>query len=250
MTQNYNNPMVVATDNPYIICGNHGQKLPPMELVNEQHLLGRDPNFVDFVVPNEWLVFSRIQATFVLIENYYHIFDGDRTSPSSNKLYINNNLITPDEGYILKHGDVIRIGNNLSAIATIEFHDPARMPSLASIPEETILINDALVQGHTIMFDADTPPEKIAVKADKCSADVINLAQKKNIIIGRDSSCDVVLNAPTVSRKHVTIDYLTEGKCMVSNYSPNGIFVDDFDSNFLVGRDMGCELHFAKGALS
>lgn len=228
MIQSYDNPTIVATDNPYIICGNHGQKLPPMELVNEQHLLGRDSNVVDFVVPNEWLVFSRIQATFVLIENYYHIFDGDRKSPSSNKLYINNHLITPDEGYILRHGDVIRIGNNVNAIATIEFYDPRRIPSSATIPEGTILIDESLTQSYTVMFEPNSPAEKIAVVGGKCSADIINLAEKKNITIGRDNNCDVVLNAPTVSRKHVTIDYVNEGKCIVSNYSPNGIFVDGF----------------------
>ncbi|WP_324281500.1 ATP-binding cassette domain-containing protein [Cyanobacterium aponinum UTEX 3221] len=228
MTEDNHDSIVINTDNPYIICSNHGQKLPPMELVKDQYLLGRDPNFVDFVVPNEWLVFSRIQATFVFIENHYHIFDGDRTSPSSNKLYINNHLITSDEGYILRHGDVIRIGNNVNAIATIEFYDPTRVTALPSMPESTILINESLVQSSTVMFDPNTPPEKIAVVGDKCSADVINLASKKEITIGRDKSCDVVLNAPTVSRKHVTIDYVTEGKCIVSNYSPNGIFVDGF----------------------
>lgn len=228
MSQNYHKPTIIATDNPYIICGNHGQKLPPMELVNSQHLLGRDASLVDFVVPNDWLVFSRIQATFVLIENYYHIFDGDGKRPSSNKLYINNHLITPDEGYILRHGDVIRIGNNLSAIATIEFYDPTRINSSTNTPEGTILLNEEVVQPYTIMFDPDAPPEKMPVVGGKCSADIINLAEKKKIIIGRDHSCDVVLNAPTVSRKHVGIDYVSEGKCLVSNYSPNGIFVDGF----------------------
>ena len=43
--------------------------------------------------------------------------------------------------------------------------------------------------------------------------------------IGRGKDCDVYLNLPTVSRKHVELTF-TDGKWKMTNFSSNGVYVN------------------------
>ncbi len=207
--------------NPYIICSNRGEKIPPFILAAEKHVLGRDASVADFVVPAEWNVYSRIQATFKLIDNHYHIFDGDGIKPSSNRLYVNNCLITPHEGYVLKHGDVIKIGGGLQSIATIEYYEPASVKTAGA----TVLLETPPPSSQTILLGEDINLPVLPQQEEKLPH-VINLRERKSLTIGRASDCDLVLSAPTVSRKHAVIEYVSEGNCILTNYSPNGVFVN------------------------
>jgi len=184
------NSTVLAT-NPYIIINNQGKISPYFELTKDQHILGRDPQFADLLLPSDWAVISRCQATIIKVNNDYFIYDGDGENPSSNKLFINNSLITPKGGYCLNSGDTLRIGQNLNVLVTIQFFDPTKSFFVENINQKSILLKE------------------------------------KSIVLGRDITANLQLIAPTVSRKHAVIDYQSEGEYILYDYSSNGIFVND-----------------------
>jgi len=47
------------------------------------------------------------------------------------------------------------------------------------------------------------------------------------VVIGRDEGVTMQLDAPTVSRKHATIDTDDQGRYILKDYSTNGVYVND-----------------------
>ena len=92
--------------------------------------------------------------------------------------------------YVLKHGDILRIGSL----------DPGMMVSMTYVDPS----QEALPQATPIRFD------------------------EKNIMqIGRDAGNDVVLNSPTVSRFHAQIERVGQRHRLIDLRSTNGTFVND-----------------------
>ncbi|BFM39419.1 ATP-binding cassette domain-containing protein [Synechocystis sp. LKSZ1] len=179
-------------DRPILILNNQGQTCSPFVLTQRQHILGRDPQLADLLVPPDWGVISRCQATLLEINGRYHIFDGDRRQPSRNRLFINNHLITHDLGYCLQDGDLIKIGQNFQILITLKFLASPRSSSSRSVS----------------------------------ALNAVSVAQKSTVI-GRDPGANLQLLAPTVSRKHAVLDYLEPNHYLLHDYSTNGIFVND-----------------------
>ena len=90
-------------NHPFLQVNNQGQIIN-LELTQPQHILGRDPSIADKSVPDSWQIISRKQAILRQDEDDYYIFDGDGQTPSSNRLYINQALITPQHGCRLNNG--------------------------------------------------------------------------------------------------------------------------------------------------
>ncbi|TVQ43449.1 MAG: ATP-binding cassette domain-containing protein [Gloeocapsa sp. DLM2.Bin57] len=175
---------------PYIILNNQGELSESYNLTHKFHRLGRDSTQVDLVVPETWSVVSRWQATFKKVNNDYYIYDGDGVKPSTNRLFINNTLITPADGYCLQHQDEIKIGQDTKAMVIITYYDPSK----------------------TIV----PPPQ------------AYNIALKnRSVVIGREIGVTLQLDAPTVSRKHATIDTDNQGRYILTDYSVNGVYVND-----------------------
>ena len=159
-----------------------------------EHDLGREPSQpapIGLLVPIEWELVSRHQATIRRVGNDYYIYDGDGTTPSSNRLFINNRLISPQEGYRLQSNEELRIGQNPQNYATLIFIDPANMR-----------IKTALAKTE------------------------IPLAVGQKIRLGRSEDNDFVLDVPTVSRDHAALSRTATGDYLLENFSPNGVFVD------------------------
>jgi ABC transport system ATP-binding/permease protein len=179
----------VLDSHPFLELNNQGQIIY-LELKKTQHILGRDPNIADLLLPQHWEVASRCQAVLRQDGADYRIYDGDGQKPSSNKLYINHSLITPTEGYHLTHGVEIQIAQNPNQLIQIRYCNPSN--------------------AHTV-----TTP---AVRS-------IPLRQR-SILLGRDPQANLQLDAPTVSRRHATIDTDGQGRYILRDYSTNGVFVD------------------------
>lgn len=173
---------------PYLKVNYQGESSDALNLVSNFHRLGRDPQQVDLVVPEDWTLVSRWQATLQKIDGKYHIYDGNGVNPSSNRMFINNTLITPDEGYCLQHGDQIRIGQNFKTIITISYYDG----------DQTYTPID-----RTIYL------------------------KNRSVLIGRDTDATLCLEAPTVSRKHAVIEQANSDCYLLTDYSTNGVFVND-----------------------
>ena len=159
-----------------------------------EHDLGREPSQpapIGLLVPIEWELVSRHQATIRRVGNDYYIYDGDGTTPSSNRLFINNRLISPQEGYRLQSNQELRIGQNPQNYATLIFIDPTN-----------VRIKTALAKTE------------------------IPLAVGQKIRLGRSEGNDFVLDVPTVSRDHAALSRTATGDYLLENFSPNGVFVD------------------------
>ena len=115
----------VFGSNPYLVLNNHGQILPPLELKANQHILGRDAQQADLVVPDDWRVLSGCHAVFRKVGNDYYIYDGNGHKPSTNGIFINHTRITPTEGCHLQNGIEIQIGQNPQNQILLTYFNPA-----------------------------------------------------------------------------------------------------------------------------
>ncbi|MUG92000.1 ATP-binding cassette domain-containing protein [Scytonema sp. UIC 10036] len=173
----------------YINLNNQGQVLQ-FALTQQQHILGRDRTSSDLVVPENWQVVGRIQAVFRREGNNYRIYDGDGQKPSTNGVYVNNTRVTTDTGLLLRNGMEIKIGLNPQNLIEFKYYNAA----------------------DDITIDNQSFP-------------VISLRNLK-VLIGRDSSATLTLDAPTVSRRHATIDTDARGQYVLRDHSSNGVYVN------------------------
>ncbi len=175
---------------PYLLIDNQGQ-LVKFELTKSKHVLGRDPSVADLSLPDSWNVVSRRQATICQNGEDCYIYDGDRQTPSSNRLYLNQALITPAQGCRLTNGVRINIGLDPKTLIQIEYIDP----------NINVVINSN-IENKSTPLDCGT------------------------VTLGRDPSSTLPLEAPTISRVHATIDRDGSGRYLLRDRSTNGVFVN------------------------
>jgi ABC-type multidrug transport system ATPase subunit len=152
--------------------------------------LGRDGQQVDLIVPQHWTIVSRVQACFRRQGDDYYIYDGDGTNPSSNKLFINNRVITAKEGYLLQNGDEINIGSDARNWVKITYYNPTQQEKNAPLAFKSVSLRN------------------------------------RSVVLGRDNSATVVLDAPTISRQHAIIDTDNQNRYLLHDKSTNGVFID------------------------
>ncbi len=179
----------ITSVNSYLKLENKGIILY-FELKEQQHILGRDRAFADLVVPVDWQLVGRYQALLRKDGEDYRIYDGNGEKPSTNGLYINETRITPESGYSLKNGTEIRIGQNSQDQIVLTYYNPT----------QTSTNNKQQLQ-------------RISLK-------------NRSILLGRDVNATLPLEAPTVSRRHATIDTDAQGRYILRDHSTNGVFVN------------------------
>jgi ABC transport system ATP-binding/permease protein len=180
----------VSIANPFLQVDNQG-KIVILELSLPQHTLGRDQQMVDLAVPETWQVISRRQATLRQDGEDYWIFDGDGKTPSSNGLYIDRTRVDPSTGYRLSNGTKMKVGLDPRSFIEITYVNPMQAVSASKVvPIQSVELGSATV------------------------------------IIGRDSTANMQLDAPTISRCHATIDRDPGGRYILRDRSSNGLFVD------------------------
>jgi len=193
MTYQTEKHLTVSGTQPYLMLNNQGN-LFYISLEKPQHILGRDPNAADLVVPQDWDFVSRVQAVLRQQGMDYEIYDGDGKKPSSNRLYINHTLINATKGYLLTNGIELHIGQHPNQLIQLIYFNPATSPT------ESQLLN--------------TPTQRS-----------ISLKQK-SVLIGRDSNANLYLDAPMISRRHAIIDTDAQGRYILHDHSTNGVFVN------------------------
>ena len=179
----------VLIANPYLELNNQGKVLQ-LELKQQQHILGRDRDSADLVVPDEWQVISRCHALLRKAGEDYQIYDGDGKRPSTNGLFLNHTRITPTDGYPLKSGTEIRIGQK---------------------PQNQILLS---------YWNPSSVQENVTPRLRSVSL------KNRSVLLGRDRSATLPLEAPTVSHRHATIDADAQGRYILQDHSTNGVFVN------------------------
>lgn len=179
----------VLSLNPYLELNNQGQSLQ-LELTQDAHILGRDRQRADRLVPDSWTVVSGCHALLRRVGAEYQIFDGDGQRPSTNGIFIERTRITPTEGHYLKNGTQLWIGQD---------------------PRNQIL----LTYVHPGATSAPVPPAQTAVAL-----------KDQPILIGRDPSAHLTLDAPVISRRHATLEPIDPQRYLLRDYSTNGVFAN------------------------
>jgi ABC-type multidrug transport system ATPase subunit/pSer/pThr/pTyr-binding forkhead associated (FHA) protein/ABC-type multidrug transport system permease subunit len=180
----------IVGDRPQIILNNQGQVLPPLQLTADRHILGRDPNRADLIVPGDWVVLSSHHATLEQRGQDYLIYDGDGTNPSKNGLFINHTRITPTQGYCLQDGDELQIGQNPTNFITLTYYSSSFQTSTVQVLQKSISLNNNLTT------------------------------------IGREPGIELTLDSPIVSRRHAVVTTDKGGQYIIKDYSTNGTFVN------------------------
>ena len=180
-------PTVVG-QSPYLELKNQDQTRR-FDLTSDRHILGRDPQKCDLVVPADWSVISSCHAVLKRVGSGYVIFDGDGTRPSTNGLFFNQTRITVSDGFSLSNSNTLKIGQDPRNTIQLSYCNP-----LAASAFKTTGL-------RSIAFTNQT------------------------ITIGRDSSCNLVLDSPMISRTHATIEPRQSGY-LLCDQSVNGIFAN------------------------
>lgn len=179
----------ITSEKTYIELRSQGKVLQ-FELKGDKHIIGRDRSLADLVAPEDWQIVGRIQAVLCKEGSNYRIYDGDGKKPSTNGLYINHTRITPDTGYLLRTGVDIKIGQNPQNLIEVKYFNPL---------------------------------DKVSINTKNSK---VTSLKNSPVVLGRDSSATLVLDAPTISRRHATIDKDNRGRYILRDHSANGVFVN------------------------
>ncbi|MBW4680521.1 MAG: ATP-binding cassette domain-containing protein [Microcoleus vaginatus WJT46-NPBG5] len=188
---------------PYLQLNNQGH-LIKLELKQDRHILGRAPEQADLLLPPDWRVISACHAVLRKAGDDYCIYDGDSQNPSTNGLFLDRTRITPSEGHHLRDGTEIRIGQDPRNQILLTYFNPFSRQSL-------------------------TPPRERFV-----------FLKNRSVLLGRDPSATLQLDAPTVSRRHATVEPAPQGGYLLQDYSANGVFVN--------GQKVTNSTHLTEGA--
>ncbi len=185
----------VVNTKPLIELNNQG-RVKKFELTKNIHHLGRLSKWSDLLVPQEWNIVSRKQAVIQREGTDYRIYDGDRNSPSGNGMFINHTRINVSEGYLLKNGVQLYIGQD-PRFQIILTYNNLENPSVITVPDRRRLNLNGL---------------------------------EGSVELGRspqgNSYYAMELDAPTVSRLHATIYPNSEGGHVLQDHSTNGTFIN------------------------
>lgn len=174
---------------PFLELNNQGHSIQ-LFLTEERHLLGRDPQRADLLVPADWQIVSGCHACLRREGEDYCIYDGDGDKPSTNGLFLNRTRITPAKGYLLKPGTELRIGQNPRNQVLLTYRNP--------------------FGSHTVDL-----PEKRAISL-----------KNRSVLLGRDPQATLQLDAPIISRRHATIEPDGGDRYILRDHSMNGVFVN------------------------
>lgn len=192
-----NSPQTIRTvlvAPPRIELNNQGKVLE-FNLTDPYHQLGRSPHHpfpIGLTVPHDWTVISRCQACFRKIGQDYYIYDGDGEHPSSNRLFFNQRIVTPQKGHCLNNGDRLTIGHSPQHWVTLTYTDGGESQQTPTVVPKQ---------------------RRVSLK-------------HKSVVLGRSADANLQLDAPIVSRHHAVIDSDSRGRYVLSDRSANGTFVN------------------------
>jgi ABC-type multidrug transport system ATPase subunit/pSer/pThr/pTyr-binding forkhead associated (FHA) protein len=184
---------------PYLHFNNQGQELTIYLLANTYNI-GRDRNWANLEppIPENWSVISSRHARLQKDGEDYRLWDGDGQKASTNGLWHERKRIgMGEEGDLLSNGMQIEIGQDPSNYILVTYINPNR-EQLSVMPGKR-----RLALGGIPAFP---------------------------VILGRETTGEnysfFQLDAPTVSRRHATINRINSGTYLLEDCSTNGTFVN------------------------
>jgi pSer/pThr/pTyr-binding forkhead associated (FHA) protein len=148
-------------------------------------------------------------------ENYYLVDRG-----SINGTFLNAQKIPSGEKKLLTDGDVIRI-------QTFEIYFSSGV--MMNIDQgATVQVARQMVMEVLGSWEAQSKEQpRLIVMGGPNNGKQIDLSEGKSIIIGRGSNCDIVIDHPSVSRRHAEVSFGWSGAFLKDLKSANGLFCND-----------------------
>jgi pSer/pThr/pTyr-binding forkhead associated (FHA) protein len=116
--------------------------------------------------------------------------------------------------HVLREGDVVRLGHNLLKVTLLRDADAAELkPTPTAGSNEVTAVSEVSAGRLSITFTVVLGPDKGAAYS----------SAKDRLKIGRQTSCDVRLSDPAVSRVHATVKREPSGYAIYDENSSNGI---------------------------
>lgn len=187
---------VVSSAFPYLEITNQDQILR-FSLEGESYRFGRERSWSDLEVPDRgWEVLSRRQAMLLREGEGYRIYDGDREQVSRNGIFLNHSRIDPQQGFLLKHGVQLEIGQNPRNQIILKYFNPSE--SSRRTP----------------------PPQRLDLR--RLREFPVELGREPD----RSRYASMRLDSPVVSRRHATIFINPNGRFTLQDHSTNGTFIN------------------------
>ena len=173
----------------FSLIAKKGSKQIEHEINAEYTTVGRSKD-ADISLPAEWSLASSIHLEIKKISSIYYIKDGFNGNKSTNGTQLNNTFISSEKWTILKTEDEVKIG---------------------FLPNEAI--NISISDSNNYLNSRSSIKDNWTPKNGKIS-------------IGRSSSCDIIIEGPTISRKHCVISKNKNGY-IIEDTSSNGLFLNN-----------------------
>lgn len=184
-----------------------------------RYVIGRDPSQCDLVVPNHWQGCSRLQCELRWASGGWVIQDGVAGSASAN-------------GTFRADARSLRSPEELGAI-----HELTLL--IGKVPEERIRIQIIGLEPPAAVRKATTPPAQAPIS--------LSAVQQGTLSIGRQSSCNIYLDDPTVSRVHALLRPEGNGTALLEDRSSNGLFIDGKKAGRISRIAPGADVRIGRG---
>jgi ABC-type multidrug transport system ATPase subunit/pSer/pThr/pTyr-binding forkhead associated (FHA) protein len=165
--------------------------------------IGRDPSADIAFDPNQELLVSFNHAKIVVVAGQATLYDLD----STNGTYINGEQIARRD---LSGGEVVELGRGGPQIKVLLETKQVAAPSASH------------ERSGATVFGAATPLKDLSLGEAELFAE---FAIKPSMTIGRDSSCDIVLDSMYVSNRHAKIEQQNGQVKLLDTDSANGVFL-------------------------
>ena len=184
-----------------------------------RYVIGRDPSRCDLVVPNHWQGCSRLQGELHWESGGWVIQDGVAGKASAN-------------GTFRADGRPLRSPEELGAI-----HELTLL--IGKVPDERIRIQIQGLGPPAAVRKATTPPAQAPIS--------LSAVQQGTLSIGRQSSCNIFLDDPTVSRVHALLRPEGNGTALLEDRSSNGLFIDGKKAGRVSRIAPGADVRIGRG---
>ncbi|MCE9624519.1 MAG: FHA domain-containing protein [Deltaproteobacteria bacterium] len=142
---------------------------------------------------------------------------------SGNGTFLNNQKIRPMEKNLLRSGDLIRIEDY--EIRFILAEDNAEHP--IEEDTDTDILEIKLIKKMLKTLDTDETPNIEVLNGVAAGKKLLIPDTKQEVVIGRDSNADLIIDENVISRLHVKMERKWGGIVIVDLQSKNGTFVNN-----------------------
>ena len=195
------------------------EKIQQQLAFKSRYVIGRDPSRCDLVVPNHWQGCSRLQAELHWESGGWVIQDGVAGSASAN-------------GTFRADGHPLRSPEKLGAV-----HELTLL--IGKVPEDRIRI-------HILGLEPPAAARKVVTPSAQPPKS-FSAYQQGTLSIGRQSSCNIFLDDPTVSRVHALLRPEGNGTALLEDRSSNGLFVDGKKAGRISRIAPGTDVRIGRG---